>query len=150
MKYALLIASILMTPLAGAADCLRCGEMDHLRERMRTVKPDIANRQTADAQEAILDKGSDLVFSIMNKKTISLETAKSLLSLTAKLLPYDQATMIPQDNILKFQAHYNRCDNNTFRPAIDQLVAERKISTAEKNDLLENFDVVNKPLRCAK
>ena len=150
MKTSVLLSLMFFVPFVTAEECLQCAKMGYLEDKMKVTKADWGNRETLEAQDAILNAGTEIIDSVMKTSKLNLTTAKALLTFTAKLLPYDQPSLIVGDNYTKFMYHYSRCDKNVFKPALAQIVTEGKITEAERSRLLKDFRADAKPSICPR
>ena len=147
MKIAMmLILFSFAAPALAGESCERCADMERLQNQMKQMKPDFGNRATIDTQERIVDKGSEIAYSLLKQKKLSLETSKALLAMMAKVMQYDQASVIASDNAPRFRRHFNSCDKNTFRPALEQI--QGKITDSERKNMIDWFGVDPKSNPC--
>ena len=129
---------------ASNASCVRCGTIERLLGEMKATPANPANKRTEAEQTRLFDRATDIIPSILKKKTLNLATARAVLTLAAKANQYTNDGTLGEDNSQDFIRHWGAQDK-TLQTAASQLVAEGKITEQEKTSLLEEMGVLDSP-----
>jgi hypothetical protein len=144
IRLTLVILSLAMIPrlgFAAGASCAHCDELRRFENDMSKVQADALDADTIDQQDALVDRGSQLITTVLRDEAMSQDTAEELLVVMAKLVPFDNAGISMQDNYALFSRQYNRKSGNVLKPALTELVRKHRLTAQERRDLLEEYNV---------
>lgn len=126
---------------AESEKCQRCVRMNLYIATAKALKASLVNQKQLDKEDDLVTDASAVIYDLLRKRELKEDTILVLMELIAKIVPFANTGIIGDDNSVRFIRLWNAKDS-FFPKAVDQLIAEGRITETEKTEMLIELGVI--------